>query len=164
MNEGKYFDFNIEKGVKFDFCIGIVGYLEKYFEVFNMDVDMEFIKVKIDVGVDYIVMQMFFDNQKYFDYVDKCCVNGINVFIVLGLKLMIKKYQFNVLFCIFYIDLFDDFVRGIWDVKDVEVCCQVGIEWCIQQFKEFKVVGVFCLYYYIMGDLKIIQQIVEVVY
>ncbi|KGE88288.1 methylenetetrahydrofolate reductase [NAD(P)H] [Phaeodactylibacter xiamenensis] len=164
MNEGKYLDSNIEKGAKSDFCIGIAGYPEKHFEAPNMDADMEFTKAKIDAGADYIVTQMFFDNQKYFDYVDKCRANGINVPIVPGLKPMTKKYQLNALPRIFHIDLPDDLVRGIRDAKDAEARRQVGIEWCIQQSKELKAAGAPCLHYYTMGDSKTIQQIAEAVY
>jgi len=164
MNEGKYLDSNIEKGAKSDFCIGIAGYPEKHFEAPNMDADLEFTKAKIDAGADYIVTQMFFDNQKYFDYVDKCRANGINVPIVPGLKPMTKKYQLNALPRIFHIDLPDDLVRGIRDAKDAEARRQIGIEWCIQQSKELKAAGAPCLHYYTMGDSKTIQQIAEAVY
>lgn len=164
MNEGKYLDSNIEKGAKSDFCIGIAGYPEKHFEAPNMDADMEFTKAKIEAGADYIVTQMFFDNQKYFDYVEKCRANGINVPIVPGLKPMTKKYQLNALPRIFHIDLPDDLVKGIRDAKDAEARRQVGIEWCIQQSKELKAAGAPCLHYYTMGDSKTIQQIAESVY
>lgn len=164
MNEGKYLDSNIEKGAKSDFCIGIAGYPEKHFEAPNMDADMEFTKAKIDAGADYIVTQMFFDNQKYFNYVEKCRANGIDVPIVPGLKPMTKKYQLNALPRIFHIDLPDDLVKGIREAKDAEARRQVGIEWCIQQSKELKAAGAPCLHYYTMGDSKTIQQIAEAVY
>ncbi|MEQ8705592.1 MAG: methylenetetrahydrofolate reductase [NAD(P)H] [Phaeodactylibacter sp.] len=164
MNEGKYLDSNIEKGAKSDFCIGIAGYPEKHFEAPNMDADMEFTKAKIEAGADYIVTQMFFDNQKYFDYVEKCRANGIQVPIVPGLKPMTKKYQLNALPRIFHIDLPDELVRGLRDAKDAEARRQVGIEWCIQQSKELKAAGAPCLHYYTMGDSETIRQIAEAVY
>ncbi|MBV6652662.1 MAG: methylenetetrahydrofolate reductase [NAD(P)H] [Mameliella sp.] len=164
MNEGKYLDSNIEKGAKSDFCIGIAGYPEKHFEAPNMDADMEFTKAKIEAGADYIVTQMFFDNQKYFDYVEKCRAKGINVPIVPGLKPMTKKYQLSALPRIFHIDLPDDLVNGIRNAKDGEARRQVGIEWCIQQSKELKAAGAPCLHYYTMGDAQTIQQIAEAVY
>lgn len=164
MNEGKYLDSNIDKGAKSDFCIGIAGYPEKHFEAPNMDADMEFTKAKIEAGADYIVTQMFFDNQKYFNYVDKCRANGINVPIVPGLKPVTKKYQLNALPRIFHLDLPDDLVNGIRNAKDAEARRQVGIEWCIQQSKELKAAGAPCLHYYTMGDSKTIRQIAEAVY
>lgn len=164
MNEGKYLDSNIDKGAKSDFCIGVAGYPEKHFEAPNMDADMKFAKAKIEAGADYIVTQMFFDNQKYFNYVEKCRANGINVPIVPGLKPLTKKYQLNALPRIFHIDLPDDLVKGIQEAKDGEARRQVGIEWCIQQSKELKAAGAPCLHYYTMGDSKTIQQIAEAVY
>ncbi|MEM6377777.1 MAG: methylenetetrahydrofolate reductase, partial [Bacteroidota bacterium] len=67
MNQGKYLDPNIENGEKTDFCIGIAGYPEKHFEAPNMESDLYWAKKKVEAGADYIVTQMFFDNQKYFD-------------------------------------------------------------------------------------------------
>ena len=93
MNNGKYLDGTIVNGEKTDFCIGIAGYPEKHFEAPNMESDLAFTKQKVEAGAGYIVTQMFFDNSKYFDYVDQCKAAGINVPIVPGLKPITKKYQ-----------------------------------------------------------------------
>lgn len=164
MNHGKYLDENIENGEKTDFCIGIAGYPEKHFEAPNMDYDLAFTKAKIDAGADYIVTQMFFNNQKYFEYVDRCKAAGINVPIVPGLKPLTKKYQLNSIPRIFHVDLPDDLVSAITNASSAEARKQAGIEWCIQQSKELKAAGVPCLHYYTMGDSKTIRQIAETVY
>ncbi|TXB62490.1 methylenetetrahydrofolate reductase [NAD(P)H] [Phaeodactylibacter luteus] len=164
MNQGKYLDANIDKGASTDFCIGIAGYPEKHFESPNIDMDLAFTKAKIDAGADYIVTQMFFDNQKYFDYVERCRAIGINVPIVPGLKPITKLYQLNALPRIFHIDLPDALVKSIQDAKGTEGRRQAGIEWCIQQSKELKAAGAPCLHYYTMGDADTIRQIAEAVY
>ena len=164
MNRGFYLDSNIENGEKTDFCIGIAGYPEKHFEAPNMDFDLLFTKEKIDAGADYIVTQMFFDNQKYFDYVDKCRAFGINVPIVPGLKPMTKKYQLNSIPRIFHVDLPDDLVKALTKATTAEARKEAGIEWCIHQSKELKAYGVPCLHYYTMGDSETIRRIVEAVY
>jgi len=164
MNEGQYIDKNIENGTKTDFCIGIAGYPEKHFEAPNMEIDLEYTKKKVEAGADYIVTQMFFNNQAYFDYVDKCRAVGINVPIVPGLKPMTKRYQLASIPRHFYIDLPDDLAREMSKANDAEARQEVGIEWCIQQSKELKEAGAPCLHYYTMGDAETIRRIVEAVY
>ncbi len=164
MNEGQYIDKNIENGTKTDFCIGIAGYPEKHFEAPNMEIDLEYTKKKVEAGADYIVTQMFFNNQAYFDYVDKCRAVGINVPIVPGLKPMTKRYQLASIPRHFYIDLPDDLAREMSKATDADARQEVGIEWCIQQSKELKEAGAPCLHYYTMGDAETIRRIVEAVY
>lgn len=164
MNQGQYLDLNIADGAKSDFCIGIAGYPEKHFESPNFELDLEFTKAKVDAGADYIVTQMFFNNQKYFDYVKRCREIGINVPIVPGLKPITKLYQLNSLPRLFFLDLPSDLVSAIRDAKNAKARVEVGIEWCIQQSKELKAAGVPCLHYYTMGDPTTIRRIVEAVY
>lgn len=164
MNKGVYLDSNIENGEKTDFCIGIAGYPEKHYEAPNMENDLHWTKAKIDAGADYIVTQMFFNNQAYFDYVKACRENGINVPIVPGLKPLTKKYQLNSIPRIFHVDLPEDLAKEMLKAKNAEARVQVGIEWCIMQSKELKAAGVPCLHYYTMGDSETIRKIAEAVY
>ncbi len=164
MNNGKYLHEDIENGSKTDFCIGVAGYPEKHFESPNLDMDLKYTKAKIDAGAEYIVTQMFYDNQKYFDYVKKCREVGINVPIIPGLKPITKKYQLNSLPRLFHIDMPDDLVKELSTAKDADARTRVGIEWSIQQSKELKEFGVPCLHYYTMGDSDTIQAIMEKVF
>lgn len=159
MNKGQYLDEPVGDGAKTNFCIGIAGYPEKHFEAPNMDIDLAYTKEKIDAGADYIVTQMFFDNQKYFDYVAACRAAGIHVPIVPGLKPLTKLYQLTSIPRHFFIDLPDELVKEVLKAKDADARVQVGTEWCIAQSQELKAAGVPCLHYYTMGDSKIIQQI-----
>ena len=164
MNQGKYLDSSILDGEKTDFCIGIAGYPEKHFEAPNLDVDLLSVKAKVDAGAHYIVTQMFFDNQKYFDFVKKCRDLGITVPIVPGLKPLTKLYQLNSIPRHFHIDLPNDLVKAIHDAKSPESKKQVGKEWCIEQSKGLKDFGVPCLHYYTMGDVDTIKEIAERVF
>jgi len=164
MNKGNYLDPNIENGEKMDFCIGIAGYPEKHFEAPNMDSDLQFAKAKVDAGANYIVTQMFFDNKKYFEFVDKCRAIGIDVPIVPGLKPLTKKYQLNSIPRLFHLNLPADLANELVKAGNAEARRQVGIEWSIQQSKELKAKGVPCLHYYTMGDVETIRTIVEGVY
>lgn len=163
MNEGRYLDLNIQNGEKTDFCIGVAGYPEKHFEAPNFEVDLGYTKAKVDAGADYIVTQMFFDNRRYFEYVEACRNVGINVPIVPGLKPLTKKYQLNSIPRKFFINIPGDLVQAIMDAKDDETVQKVGVEWCIQQSRELKAAGVPCLHYYTMGDVYTSRAIAEAV-
>lgn len=159
MNQGKYLDELVGDSVKTNFCIGIAGYPEKHFEAPNMDIDLAYTKEKVDAGADYIVTQMFFDNQKYFNYIAACRAAGIHVPIVPGLKPLTKRYQLSSIPRHFYIDIPDELVKEFLAAKDADARVQVGKEWCIAQSNELKAAGVPCLHYYTMGDSKIIKEI-----
>jgi methylenetetrahydrofolate reductase (NADPH) len=161
MNRGAYVDQSIVNGEPTEFCIGIAGYPEKHFEAPNFESDLAFLKEKVDAGADYIVTQMFFDNSKYFAFVEACRSHGINVPIIPGLKPITKKYQLSSIPRKFFINMPNDLVTAITAAKDEEAIKAVGIEWCTQQSKELKAAGVPCLHYYTMGDSQTIKKIAE---
>ena len=161
MNGGSYLDSKIENGAKTDFCIGVAGYPEKHYEAPNFETDLRYVKDKIDAGADYIVTQMFFDNRKFFSFVEACRSIGIDVPIVPGLKPLTKTYQLKSLPRMFYVNMPEDLVKEVQKVKDEKSAKEVGIEWCIAQSKELKAAGVPCLHYYTMGDTKTIRRIAE---
>ncbi len=161
MNQGIYLDENIENGVPTDFCIGVAGYPEKHFEAPNLMSDLKYAKMKVEAGAEYIVTQMFFDNKKYFDYVNACRQEGITVPIVPGLKPITRKYQINALPRLFHVDLPEDLARALENAKDDEQVKEIGIQWCITQSQELKNAGVPLLHYYTMGDAKTIYRIVS---
>ncbi|MEZ4911018.1 MAG: methylenetetrahydrofolate reductase [NAD(P)H] [Saprospiraceae bacterium] len=160
MNQGIYQDSNIEKGTPTDFCIGVAGYPEKHFEAPNPKIDLQHLKMKIDAGASYIVTQMFFDNEKYFQFREQCIQSGIKVPIVAGLKPITSKKQLTAIPRKFYINFPDELVKEIVKADDRHVK-QIGIEWCIAQSKELKAKGVPCIHYYTMGDTDTIYKIVE---
>jgi methylenetetrahydrofolate reductase (NADPH) len=119
---------------------------------------------KVQAGADYIVTQMFFDNAKYFEYVDACRKQGIEIPIVPGLKPVTKRYQLNSLPRLFHVNMPDTLVSELAKAKNDDAAKEIGIEWCIQQSKELKAKGVPCLHYYTMGDPETIRRIAEAVY
>ncbi|MFM2268295.1 MAG: 5,10-methylenetetrahydrofolate reductase [Bacteroidota bacterium] len=164
MNDGHYMDESIQNGAKTDFCIGVAGYPEKHFEAPNLLTDFQTTKQKIEAGGDYIVTQMFFDNKHYFNYLDLCKQEGVNVPVVPGLKPITKKAQLTAIPRVFFINLPSELVNEILKAKDDDVVKEIGIEWCIAQSKELKAKGAPCLHYYTMGDVKTVRRIVEAVY
>lgn len=164
MNKGIYLDENIENGTPSDFCIGVAGYPEKHFESPNLEEDLFYTKKKVEAGASYIVTQMFFDNNAYFDYVKACRDYGIDVPIIPGLKPITSMYQLNSIPRNFYINFPDDLVKALKAANSNDQAKEVGIEWCTQQSKELKKAGVPCIHYYTMGDADTIRRIGEQVF
>ncbi|HMS28766.1 MAG TPA: methylenetetrahydrofolate reductase [NAD(P)H] [Saprospiraceae bacterium] len=159
MNQGSYLDINIEKAQPMDFCIGVAGYPEKHFESPSFKMDLKYLKKKIDAGADYIVTQMFFDNKKFFRFVDACRKEGIHAPIIPGIKPITKKYQLNSIPRNFYIEIPDDLVRQIQKAKTEQAITEIGTEWCIAQSRELKTAGVPCIHYYTMSDGDVIKKL-----
>jgi methylenetetrahydrofolate reductase (NADPH) len=164
MNNGIYQDEDIKSGGKTRFCMGVAGYPEKHFEAPNLEIDLLKLKEKVDAGADYIMTQMFFDNQKFFDFVTACKNMGINVPIIPGLKPITNKKQLSVLPRIFHVDIPTDLSNAINKCKTDAECEQVGTEWLIQQSKELKAFGSPVLHYYTLGKPKVIWNVVKNVF
>lgn len=150
LNQGIYLNEEVE-GSKTNFTVGVAGYPEKHFEAPNLNTDIKYLKKKIDMGAEYIVTQMFFDNSKYFAFVDKCRAAGIDVPIIPGLKPLATKKQITVLPSIFHVDMPEELTNELEKCTDNKQVKQVGIEWCIQQSKELMGNGAPCLHYYTMS-------------
>ncbi len=161
LNHGIYLEEDIKNGGKTDFCIGIAGYPEKHFESPNLETDIAYLKAKVDAGAEYIMTQMFFNNQKYFQFVKDCRDNGIMVPIIPGLKPITNKKQLNILPKIFHVDIPSDFSNEIMKCKTDEDVEKVGTNWLIQQSKELKEFGVPVLHYYTLGKSKVIWNVVK---
>ncbi|HTD93744.1 MAG TPA: methylenetetrahydrofolate reductase, partial [Chitinophagaceae bacterium] len=131
LNAGIYLEEDLKGTQKTDFCIGVAGYPEKHFESPNKDMDLRYLKAKVDAGAEYIVTQMFFDNQKYYDFVKNCREAGITVPIVPGLKPIYNKKQLTMLPKTFYIDLPDDLSNEIAKCRTDEDVEKVGEEWLL---------------------------------
>ena len=164
LNKGQYLDEEILNTSKTDFCIGVSGYPEKHMEAPSLESDLHFLKKKIESGADYIVTQMFFDNKKYFEFVQKCKDFGINVPIIPGLKPLATKKQLNALPHRFHVDLPEDLIKQVIKCKDNKQVRQVGVEWCIEQSNQLKAAGVPFLHYYSMGKSDNINAIAQAVF
>ena len=164
LNQGIYLDEDILNGGKTDFCMGVAGYPEKHFESPNFEIDLIKTKEKVDAGADYIMTQMFFNNQKFLDYVQACRDMGITVPIIPGLKPITNKKQLTILPRIFHVDIPTELSNAINKCKTDAECKQVGTEWLIQQSKELKAAGVPVLHYYTLGKPKVIRDVVSAVF
>ena len=159
LNKGEYLDDELLNKCKTNFCIGVAGYPEKHMEAPSLDQDVLRLKEKVDAGACYVVTQMFFDNNKYFEFVDKCRKAGITVPIIPGLKPLATKKQLSILPHRFHVDLPDELTLEVLKCKSKEEVRQIGVEWCIQQSKELIKGGAPVLHYYSMGKSDNIQKI-----
>lgn len=164
MNNGIYLDDNLMNNHPSNFCIGVAGYPEKHPEAANHQSDMRYLKEKVDAGADFIITQMFFDNQKFFKFVEKCRTAGIEVPIIPGLKPLSTKNQLLTLPQTFHIDLPDLLVSELVKCKSNEDVYEVGVEWGIQQSKELVNFGVPALHFYTMGKADNICRIAKEVF
>jgi len=159
LNCGTYLHDVIEVDDKSDFCIGVAGYPEKHLEAPSLQTDLKRLKEKVDAGADYVVTQMFFDNQKYFAFVDAARKEGINVPIIPGIKPIAVKRHMQLLPQVFRIDLPEDLIKSVEKCKDNKQVRAVGVEWAIKQSKELKAAGVPVLHYYSMGKSDNVKSI-----
>lgn len=151
MNEGRFLDEELQNAGHTNFAIGVAGYPEKHYEAPSLNNDIEHLKQKVDAGADYIVTQLFFDNRKYFDYVDRCRKAGIEVPIIPGIKPISTKKHLSFLPHFFKVDLPDELVKAVVDCKSNDEVRQVGVEWGIKQARELKAAGVPAIHFYSMG-------------
>lgn len=161
LNAGIYLEDDLKGTQKTEFCIGVAGYPEKHFEAPNMDTDLQYLKAKVDAGADYIITQMFFDNAKYYAFVDACRAAGITVPIIPGLKPVYSKKQLTVLPKTFHIDLPSDLSNEILRCKTDEEVEKVGQQWLLQQSKDLKKNGVPVLHYYTLGKPHVVANVVR---
>lgn len=146
------------------FSFGVAGYPEKHEEAPNIEVDLKMLKHKVDSGADYIVTQMFFDNSKYFDFVQKCREMGINVPIIPAIKPIVNRNQLTLLPKVFHVDLPSELAEELGNCKDDAQAKQVGIEWCKQQAKELISAGVPSIHFYSHNATESVRQVAEAIY
>ncbi len=165
LNQGSYLHEVVETDAACaDFCIGVAGYPEKHLEAPSLHTDLKWLKRKVDLGADYIVTQMFFDNRKYFEFVELARGMGIHVPIIPGIKPIAVKRHLHLLPQVFRTELPEVLIEAVESCKDNKAVRQVGIEWAIEQSKELKAAGVPVLHYYSMGKSDNIRAIAEAVF
>lgn len=164
MNRGIYLDPDIQNPTHTHFSVGVAGYPEKHYEAPNFEADLSFLKAKIEAGADYIVTQMFFENPRFFSFVDQCRREGINVPIIPGLKPINTLKDIEVLPRVFHIDIPNDLVKAVSGCKNNAEAKEVGVEWAVTQSKELKEFGTPAIHYYTIGISDNIKKIAKKVF
>ncbi len=161
MNRGIYLDPDLAEPAPTDFCVGVAGYPEKHAEAPNFESDLHFLKKKIDAGAEFIVTQMFFDNEKFFAFEKRCREAGIDVPIIPGIKPLSTKRQLNLLPGTFHTDLPEELVKEVLKCKDDKEVYEAGIEWGIRQTRELIAHGVPVVHFFTMGKAENVRKIAE---
>jgi methylenetetrahydrofolate reductase (NADPH) len=164
LNHGKYLDPTVKNGLATDFCVGVAAYPEKHFEAANIDTDIQYLKQKVEAGADYIVTQMFFDNESFFRFEERCRKAGITVPIIPGLKPMSSQRQIDMLPRSFHIDIPQELVNMMGRASSPDDAYQLGIEWAVRQSRELLKHGVPAIHYYTMAKPDNVCQIVKDVF
>ena len=164
LNMGVYLHEMVETDRCPDFCIGVAGYPEKHMEAPSLRNDLKWLKYKIDLGAEYIVTQMFFDNRKYFDFVNQARDMGIDVPIIPGIKPIAVKRHLQLLPQVFRTELPEPLIEAVEACRDNQQVREVGIEWAIEQSRELKAAGVPVLHFYSMGKSDNIKTIAEAIF
>ena len=136
VNRGEFLDGTHVEPFSTSFSYGVAGYPEKHEEAPNIDSDIYWLKQKVEAGADYVVTQMFFDNQKYFDFVEKARKAGITVPIIPGIKPISSLKQLNILPQVFKVDIPEALAAEVRKCKTNEQVKELGVEWSIHQAKE----------------------------
>ncbi len=161
LNHGMYMEADLKNSARTKFCIGVAGYPEKHFEAPNMQSDLQHLKNKVDAGADYIVTQMFFDNEKYFNFVKNCREIGIQVPIIPGLKPIYTRKQLTLLPKTFHIDIPLALSSEMNKCQTDAQVAELGAEWLLHQSNELKRAGVPVLHYYTLGRPEIVANVVR---
>jgi methylenetetrahydrofolate reductase (NADPH) len=164
LSKGKYLDPELKNHTPLDFCIGVAGYPEKHIESANADIDLQHLKEKVDAGADYIVTQMFFDNQVFYDFVVRCRKAGISVPIIPGIKPLSLINQINIIPKIFNVDIPEELARELRKCKTSNEALSIGTEWTIMQARDLISHNVPCLHIYTYGISDNIRQIVKALF
>jgi len=164
LNKGQYLDPTVKNGLHTDFCVGVAAYPEKHYEAANIDTDIMRLKQKVEAGADYIVTQMFFDNEQYFRFVDRLRQAGISVPVIPGLKPISTKRQVDLLPRSFHIDIPQPLVNRLSKAKTADDAYQTGIEWAIEQSRDLLAHGAPAIHYYTMAKPDNVCEIVKAVF
>jgi methylenetetrahydrofolate reductase (NADPH) len=164
LNKGIYQDKDINKPEPTSFSVGVAGYPEKHFESPNPQMDLEYLKAKVDAGADYIVTQLFYDNSKYFKFVDDCKKAGINVPIIPGIKPLASLKHIEFIPSTFFIDFPNELMTELKKCTSNDDVKQLGIEWGIHQCNELKKAGVPVIHFYTMGRSESTSEIAKGVF
>lgn len=163
-NRGIFVDGSEMKISKTPFTYGVACYPEKHDEAPNMESDLYWLKKKVEAGAEYAVTQLFYDNRKYFEFVEKARAAGIYVPIIPGIKPFKKLSQLTVIPKTFKVDLPKELTDEVQKCTTDEQLKQVGIEWCIKQCKELIAHGVPSIHFYSVGAVDSIREVAKVIY
>lgn len=163
-NKGLFVDGSPIKVTNTPFSYGVACYPEKHEEAPNLEQDLFWLKKKMEAGAEYAVTQLFYDNSKYFSFVDKARKEGINIPIIPGIKPFRKQSQLTMVPKTFKVDIPQELTIEALKCKTEEETEALGVEWCIHQCKELIKHGVPSIHFYSVGAVNSIKQVAKAIY
>lgn len=163
-NKGIFVDGSEMTITKTPFSYGVACYPEKHEEAPNLESDIYWLKKKIEAGAEYAVTQLFYDNRKYFAFVEQARAAGITCPIIPGIKPMKKLSQLSVIPKTFKVDIPEELAHEVQKCTTDEQVRQVGIEWCIRQCRELMAHGVPSIHFYSIGAADSIREVARQIY
>ena len=160
-NEGFFNDGTPIKNPSGKFGFGVACYPEKHEEAPNIEMDMEYLKQKQDLGADYAVTQLFYDNRKYFDFVERARAMGITMPIIPGLKPFAKLSQLTVVPKTFHCDLPQELAQEVLKCKTDDDARQLGIEWTTEQCRQLYAAGVHNIHFYTVSAVDSVREVAK---
>ena len=164
INKGVFVDGSPIKVTNTPFSYGVACYPEKHEEAPNLEQDIYWLKKKVEAGAEYAVTQLFYDNRKYFQFVEKVRAAGINIPIIPGIKPFRKQSQLSVIPKTFKVDIPQELALEALKCTTEKETEKLGIEWCIQQCKELIQHGVPSIHFYSVGAVESIKEVAKVIY
>ena len=163
-NKGLFVDGSPIKVTNTPFSYGVACYPEKHEEAPNLEQDLFWLKKKMEAGAEYAVTQLFYDNSKYFSFVDKARKEGINIPIIPGIKPFRKQSQLTMVPKTFKVDIPQELTIEALKCNTEEETEALGVEWCIHQCKELIKHGVPSIHFYSVGAVNSIKQVAKAIY
>ena len=160
MNSGLYLEENLIDAKPSNFCIGVGGYPEKHFEAPNLRADIKYLKKKIEAGAQYIVTQMFYDNNAYFNFVKTCREEGIEAPIIPGLKVLMAKSNLSSLPRNFHVNIPEELADEVMEAQPEHIM-EIGVNWAIRQVEDLLNNNVPAIHFYIMQNAKPINLLMK---
>ena len=160
-NEGFFVDGTPIKHPGEPFHYGVAAYPEKHEEAPNIDMDMAYLKQKQDLGADYAVTQLFYDNRKYFDFVKRARAMGITIPIVPGIKPFAKCSQITMVPKTFHCDMPQELAAEAVKCKNDDDARALGIEWTVNQCRELFAAGVKDIHFYTVSAVDSVVEVAQ---
>lgn len=161
MNRGRYVEEGLLDAEPSDFCIGVAGYPEKHFEAPNLTADLRWAKAKVEAGAEYIVTQMFYDNQHFFEYAKACREAGIDVPVIPGLKILTRKRHLRVIPSLFHAEIPPELSEAVEAAEDDREAQTIGVEWAKKQVEELLNAEVPSVHFYVMQSADSIRELMS---
>lgn len=163
-NQGVFVDGSPVKVTNTPFSYGVACYPEKHEESPNLEQDIHWLKKKVEAGAEYAVTQLFYDNNKFFNFVKKVREAGIKIPIIPGIKPLRKFSHLTMVPKTFKVDIPQELTLEALKCQTEEQIEALGVEWCIQQCKELIAYGVPSIHFYSVGAINSIKQVAKVIY